>query len=97
MPTSFELYDRLRSHARARNVLQCIKADPGGNFAPRTVIFGGKAAPSYFMAKLIIRLINSVASVINADPAVTNLLKVVFLGNYNVSIAEMIFPASDLS
>ncbi len=74
-----------------------IKADPGGNFAPRTVIFGGKAAPSYYMAKLIIKLINSVGSVVNNDPAVNNLLKVVFLGNYNVTLAEMIFPASDLS
>ena len=74
-----------------------IKANPGGNFAPRTVIFGGKAAPSYYMAKLIIKLINAVGSVINNDPAVHNLLKVVFLGNYNVTLAEMIFPASDLS
>ncbi len=74
-----------------------IKADPGGNFAPRTVIFGGKAAPSYYMAKLIIKLINSVGSVVNKDPEVNTLLKVVFLGNYNVTLAEMIFPASDLS
>lgn len=74
-----------------------IKANPDGNFAPRTVIFGGKAAPSYYMAKLIIKLINSVGSVVNSDPAVKNLLKVVFLGNYNVTLAEMIFPASDLS
>lgn len=74
-----------------------IKANPGGNFAPRTVIFGGKSAPSYYMAKLIIKLINSVGSVVNSDPAVNNLLKVVFLSNYNVSLAEMIFPASDLS
>jgi starch phosphorylase len=74
-----------------------IKANPDGNFAPRTVIFGGKAAPSYYMAKLIIRLINSVGAVINNDPAVKDLLKVVFLGNYNVSLAEMVFPASDLS
>ena len=74
-----------------------IKANPGGNFAPRTVIFGGKAAPSYYMAKLIIKLINSVGFVVNGDPAVHNLLKVVFLTNYNVSLAEKVFPASDLS
>lgn len=74
-----------------------IKADPDGNYAPRTVIFGGKAAPSYFMAKLIIRLINHVGAVVNNDPAINGLLKVVFLDNYNVSLAEMIFPASDLS
>ncbi len=74
-----------------------IKANPGARFAPRTVIFGGKAAPSYFMAKLIINLINAVGEVVNSDPDLNGLLKVVFLGNYNVSLAEMIFPASDLS
>jgi starch phosphorylase len=74
-----------------------IKANPDGNFAARTVIFGGKAAPSYYMAKLIIKLINLVGNVVNNDPVVGKLLKVVFLGNYNVSLAEMIFPASDLS
>src|SRR6185369_14401856 len=74
-----------------------IKANPGLSIAPRTVIFSGKAAPSYFMAKLIIRLINSVGAVINNDPDANRLLKVVFLANYNVSLAELIFPASDLS
>lgn len=74
-----------------------IKANPGINIAPRTVLFAGKAAPSYFMAKLIIRLINAVGTVVNSDPAVNQLLKVVFLENYNVSLSEMIFPASDLS
>lgn len=74
-----------------------IKANPGAHFTPRTVIFGGKAAPSYFMAKLIINLINSVGKIVNNDNDISSLLKVVFLGNYNVSLAEMIFPASDLS
>jgi starch phosphorylase len=74
-----------------------IKANPGLNIAPRTVIFSGKAAPSYHMAKLIIRLISAVGAVVNNDPAANKLLKVVFLPNYNVSLAEMIFPASDLS
>jgi starch phosphorylase len=74
-----------------------IKANPGLNIAPRTVIFSGKAAPSYHMAKLTIRLISAVSAVVNNDPAVNKLLKVVFLPNYNVSLAEMIFPASDLS
>ncbi|MFA7062263.1 MAG: glycogen/starch/alpha-glucan phosphorylase [Pedobacter sp.] len=74
-----------------------IKSNPGLDIAPRTVIFSGKAAPSYYMAKLIIRLINAVGTVINNDPAANHLLKVVFLPNYNVSLAEMIFPASDLS
>ena len=74
-----------------------IKANPGINVAPRTVIFSGKAAPSYVMAKLIIKLISSVGTVINNDPVVSSKLKVLFLANYNVWLAEMIFPASDLS
>lgn len=65
--------------------------------APRTVIFSGKAAPSYWMAKLVIKLIHSVADVVNHSKEVGNKLKVVFLGNYNVSLAERIIPAADLS
>jgi len=76
---------------------QRIKLNPGLNMAPRTVIFSGKAAPSYLMAKLIIRLINAVGTVINNDPSVSHLLKMVFLPNYNVSLAEIILPAADLS
>ena len=74
-----------------------LKINPDADVAPRTVIFSGKAAPSYMMAKLIITLINSVGAVVNNDPAVNNKLKVLFLANYNVWLAEMIFPASDLS
>jgi starch phosphorylase len=74
-----------------------IKDDPDGDVTPRTVIFGGKAAPGYMMAKLIIRLINAVADVVNSDPACRDLLKVVFLANYRVSLAERIFPAAELS
>lgn len=65
--------------------------------APRTFIFGGKAAPGYFMAKLIIKLINSVASVVNQDPATRDRLKVAFLPNFNVKSAHKVYPAADLS
>ena len=74
-----------------------LRDDPAGEFQPRTVIFAGKAAPGYFMAKLIIRLIHAVAETVNSDPAVGHRLKVVFLANYDVTLAERIIPAADLS
>ena len=72
-------------------------ANPDDSTAARTVIFAGKAAPSYKRAKLIIKLINSVAAIVNCDPRINHRLKVVFLPNYNVSLAEKIIPAADLS
>ncbi|MBJ6799114.1 glycogen/starch/alpha-glucan phosphorylase [Geomonas propionica] len=74
-----------------------IKDNPGAEVVPRTFIFAGKAAPAYATAKLIIRLINAVAGEVNHDPDVAGRIKVVFLANYSVSLAEKIFPASDLS
>ncbi len=78
------LYDQIRSH-------------PEREWMPRVKFFGGKAAPSYHNAKLIIKLANDVARVVNRDPAVRGLLKVVFMPNYNVSLAEVMVPAADLS
>lgn len=74
-----------------------IKSGKAGNMVPRTFIFGAKAAPAYRMAKLIIKLINSVAHVVNNDTEVGSLLKVVFLENYSVSLAQRIIPAADVS
>jgi starch phosphorylase len=74
-----------------------IKKDPAAPLVPRSFIFGAKAAPAYSMAKLIIKLVNAVGDVVNADPQVKGRLKVVFLANYRVSLAERVFPASDLS
>ncbi|MFY9226561.1 MAG: glycogen/starch/alpha-glucan phosphorylase [Blastocatellia bacterium] len=74
-----------------------IKDNPTKDFVPRTIIVGGKAAPGYRMAKLIIKLITSIGDVVNNDPGIRGLLKVAFLANYRVSLAEKIFPASDLS
>ncbi|WP_410482772.1 glycogen/starch/alpha-glucan phosphorylase [Sphingomonas sp. A2-49] len=78
------LYDQMRSH-------------PERNWTPRVKLFAGKAASSYHNAKLIIKLANDVAKRINADPAIGDLLKVAFIPNYNVSLAERIIPAADLS
>jgi starch phosphorylase len=74
-----------------------IKWNPQVEILPRTFIFGGKAAPGYYMAKLIIKLINSVANVVNRDPDVRDRLKVVFLANFSVSLGELVYPAANLS
>ncbi len=74
-----------------------IKANPDADFVPRTVLFGGKAAPGYAMAKLHIKLINSIGEMVNNDPEVSDKLKCVFLENYRVTLAELMIPAADLS
>jgi starch phosphorylase len=76
---------------------QAIVADPQAAWVPRTVVFAGKAASAYFAAKQVIQLVHDVARVVNTDPRVGDKLKVVFLPNYGVSLAEMIIPAADLS
>lgn len=98
---------RLHEYKRqSLNILRCIheylelkKLTPAECAArtPKLVIFGGKAAPGYFMAKKTIKLINSVANVVNADPSISGALRVVFLPNYNVSSAQVIIPAADIS
>ncbi|MEM9433810.1 MAG: glycogen/starch/alpha-glucan phosphorylase [Pseudomonadota bacterium] len=74
-----------------------IKDNPNGDWTPRVKIFGGKAAPGYFMAKSIIHLINDVASTLNSDPQTREYLQIVYPENYNVSMAEVLIPAADLS
>jgi starch phosphorylase len=74
-----------------------LKKNPSLDIQPRTFIFAGKAAPGYYMAKLIIKLINAVGTVVNKDPDVRGRLKVVFLPNFSVSLAQRIYPAADLS
>jgi starch phosphorylase len=76
---------------------QAILADPAADWVPRTVIFAGKAASSYHMAKTIIRLIHDVGALVNGDPRLAGRLKVVFVPNYGVSVAEIIMPGADLS
>ncbi|MCG6902326.1 MAG: glycogen/starch/alpha-glucan phosphorylase [Rhodobacter sp.] len=76
---------------------QAIRENPDAGWTPRVKIFGGKAAPGYFFAKDIIHLINDVAAVLNADPVTRDYLQVFFIPNYNVTLAERLIPASDLS
>jgi starch phosphorylase len=92
-----QLMNVLHVVSRYRRIIAAHDAGRPIDLVPRVVVFAGKAASAYHAAKLVIRLINDVASVINADPRVGKLLKVVFLPNYSVSLAEIIMPAADLS
>ena len=94
------IHEYKRQHLNILHVIGLyhrLKHNPGLEIAPRTFIFGGKAAPGYHMAKLIIKLINSVGDVVNRDAELRDRIKVVFLPNFNVSSGQQIYPAADLS
>jgi starch phosphorylase len=94
------LHEYKRQHLQVLHILTLLKRiqrDPDAEIVPRTFIFGGKAAPGYRMAKLIIKLIHSVGEAINSDPLVRGRLKVVFLPNFNVKLGQRVYPAADLS
>lgn len=94
------IHEYKRQHLNILHVVTLyrrLRENPALAGPPRTVIFGGKAAPGYRMAKLIIKLINSVAEVVNGDPAVTDRLKVAFFPDFNVRNSQWIYPAADLS
>ena len=94
------LHEYKRQHLNVLYIITLynqLKRDSGAAVTPRTVIFGGKAAPGYRMAKLIIKLINSVAAVVNQDPNVSEVLKVVFMPDFNVKNGQRVYPAADLS
>ena len=94
------LHEYKRQHLNVLHIITLynrLKRHPELEITPRTFIFGGKAAPGYFMAKLIIKLINSVAEVVNNDPDVKGRLKVVFFPDFNVKNGQLVYPAADLS
>jgi starch phosphorylase len=94
------IHEYKRQHLKVLHILTLynrIKRSPSVHIVPRTFLFGGKAAPGYFMAKLIIKLINSVAEVVNNDADIAGRLRVVFLPDYNVTFGQRVYPAADLS
>jgi starch phosphorylase len=94
------IHEYKRQHLKVLHIVALynrIKREPSAHIVPRTFLFGGKAAPGYFMAKLIIKLINSVAEVVNTDADVAGRLQVVFLPDYNVTFGQRVYPAADLS
>ncbi len=94
------IHEYKRQHLNVLHIVSLylrLKNDPNLDIAPRTFIFGGKAAPGYFMAKLIIKFINAVGDVVNRDPIIGDRLKVVFLSDYNVKLGQRVYPSADLS
>jgi starch phosphorylase len=94
------LHEYKRQHLNALHIITLyhrLRQNPGRKFVPRSFIFGGKAAPGYYMAKLIIKLLNSMAERINQDPVTRGRLKVAFFPNFNVKSGQLLYPAADLS
>ena len=94
------IHEYKRQHLNILHVIALylrLKASPNAQIQPRTFIFGGKAAPGYYLAKLIIKLITAVGDIVNRDSGIRDQLKVVFLPNFNVSNGQRIYPAADLS
>ncbi len=97
---SKRIHEYKRQHLNALHIVTLynrIKANPNLDITPRTFLFGGKAAPGYYIAKLIIKLISSIGEVVNRDPDVRDRIKVLFLKDYNVKFAQRVYPAADLS